>query len=373
MPLPYLRSSLTALVAALVLGSACSGGTDNTGTAGSSAGGRGGGAAGASAGGSGGSGPAGSGGAIGQAGAGSAGSGAAGTGGTTGLAGNGGAGPAGGGGSSGSSGSAGSGGSGAAGRGGAAGGTAGTGPAGAGGRGGAAGSAGGTGGSPTGCPVGAVFCDDFEAGTLGQPPNAARWMLSRVGGNGVIQIDSAQFHGGSKSLHIDGTNQFHTMAMVTGAPVFPLPTGVLYGRAWLRLASVPGPNTHVSWIEAGSAMNDQAETRIGYNLGQMDINRWPGDTEQRAPSATLQAGMWYCVEFMFDSTADEARVWLGGSELTDLHVTNWVAPNPQNGNNTNAIPNWAPDYQAVRFGWELQGASIWFDDIALGYSRINCQ
>jgi hypothetical protein len=200
-------------------------------------------------------------------------------------------------------------------------------------------------------------------------------MLSRVGGSGAIQIDSAQFHGGSKSLHIDGMNQFHTMAMVTGAPVFPLPAGVLYGRAWLRLAAVPGG--HVSWIEAGAVANDQAETRIGYNtannVSSLNINRWPGDTEQRAPSAQLTANSWYCIEFMFDSTADEARVWLAGQELTDLHVTNWVAPNPQNGNNTTPIPNWAPDYQAVRFGWELQGASIWFDDIALGYSRINCQ
>jgi hypothetical protein len=129
----------------------------------------------------------------------------------------------------------------------------------------------------------------------------------------------------------------------------------------------------VTWIEAGAVANDTTETRIGANLGFMDINRWPGDTEQRAPSATLQANMWYCIEFMFDSAADEARVWLGGQELTDLHVTNWVAPNPQNGNNSTPIPNWAPDYQAVRFGWELNGNNIWFDDIALGYSRITCQ
>jgi hypothetical protein len=195
-------------------------------------------------------------------------------------------------------------------------------------------------------------------------------MLS-LNGNGTIQIDGSQAHGGTKSMHVNGTNQFHTMAMVRGAPLFPLPAGVLYGRAWLRLAAAP-PSGHVTWIEAGSATNDQAETRIGYNLGMLDINRWPGDTEQRAPSATLQGGMWYCIEFMFDSMADEARIWLGGTEISDLHVTNWVAPNPQNGNNQTPIPNWAPDYQAVRFGWELNGGSVWFDDIALGYSRINC-
>lgn len=363
--MPDFRRSLAGFVAALALVSACGGGTENTGAAGSSAGGPGGGAAGSSGGGSAG--------AVGQAGVGGsgpAGSGPAGASGATGVAGSGGAGPAGAGGAgpAGAGGGVAGTGGGAAGRGGAGG----SGPAGAGGRGGAAGGAGGTGGSATGCPGAAVFCDDFEAGTVGQPPNATRWMLSRVGGNGPIQIDNAQFHGGSKSLLVNGTNQFHTMAMVTGAPVFPLPAGVLYGRAWLRLSASAG-QSHVTWIEAGSVMNDQMETRIGSNLGVMDINRWPGDTEQRAPGNTLQAGMWYCIEFMFDSAADVARVWLGGNELTDLHVTNWVAPNPQNGNNTTPIPNWAPDYQAVRFGWELNGSSIWFDDVALGYSRINCQ
>ena len=83
--------------------------------------------------------------------------------------------------------------------------------------------------------------------------------------------------------------------------------------------------------------------------------------------------MWYCVEFMFDSMADEARVWLGGTELTDLHVTNWVAPIRRTVTTRTPIANWAPDYQSVRFGWELNGGSIWFDDIALGYSRIKCQ
>jgi len=133
------------------------------------------------------------------------------------------------------------------------------------------------------------------------------------------------------------------------------------------------PSGHVIWIEAGAVMNDVAETRIGANIGAMDINRWPGDTEQRAPAAKPFDGMFHCLEFMFDSQADEARVWLDSSEITDLHVTNWVAPMQQNGNNSTPITNWAPDYQAIRFGWELGGnGDIWFDDVALGYTRIGC-
>jgi hypothetical protein len=114
------------------------------------------------------------------------------------------------------------------------------------------------------------------------------------------------------------------------------------------------------------------ETRIGANIGALDINRWPGDTEQRAPGARLTAGMWYCLEFMFDGGGNEARVWLDGAELTDLHVTNWVAPNQANGNNSMPIANWAPPYDAVRLGWELGNGEIWFDDVAFAYQRIGC-
>jgi hypothetical protein len=180
-------------------------------------------------------------------------------------------------------------------------------------------------------------------------------------------------HASSKSLHVNPNNAFHTMAMVKGAPVFPLTGGVLYGRAYVRISGAM-PSNHTIWIEAGSVMNDVAETRIGANIGAMDINRWPGDTEQRAPSAKLTAGQWQCLEWMFDQQNSVASVWLDSNEITDLHVTNWVAPMQQNGNNSTPILNWAPDYEAIRFGWELNGSGgeIWFDDVALGYTRIGC-
>jgi hypothetical protein len=216
----------------------------------------------------------------------------------------------------------------------------------------------------------AVLTDDFESGTAGSAPTSTKWTVD-INGGGTVTVDGTVAHQGTKSLHVV-PGSFHAMAMVKGAPLFPLPGGVLYGRTYLRLKSAPG-NNHYIWIEAGSIMNDVAETRIGANLGVMDINRWPGDTEQRAPGVTFVGAQWYCVEFMFDKTNNEARVWRDGTEITDLHVTDWVSVNGK-GNNTTPIPSWAPDYQAVRFGWELNADAdeIWFDDVALGYARIGC-
>jgi hypothetical protein len=147
------------------------------------------------------------------------------------------------------------------------------------------------------------------------------------------------------------------MAMVRGAPLFPLPAGVLFGRAYVRLGATVTSN-HVIWIEAGSVMNDLNETRIGANLGLLDVNLWPGDADHRATGVTLTPIVWHCIEFMFDNVARETRVWLDNTELPDLHVTNWSVPSTD----------------AVRFGWELNGGTseIWYDDVALGYARIGC-
>lgn len=245
-----------------------------------------------------------------------------------------------------------------------AGGTSGTGGTAAGGNGGTGGSGAGTGGA---AGIGTVscaslpFCDDFQTGTASQPPNAAKWTVD-LNGSGTVTIDGSLGHNSSQSLHVSANNGFHTMAMVKGAPVFPLPAGVLYGRAYLRLGSALTTN-HVIWIEAGSIINDMYETRIGANTGLLDLNLWPGSSgsgelDSRATGVTLLPGVWDCIEFMFDNTARETRVWLNSTELTDLHVTNWSLPG----------------YDAIRFGWELNAGTseIWYDDIALGYARIGC-
>ncbi|HEY3592981.1 MAG TPA: hypothetical protein VGL13_03880 [Polyangiaceae bacterium] len=247
---------------------------------------------------------------------------------------------------------------------------------------GTAGASAGTGGTPSDASVGRetstpteagavpVLADNFESATANGPPDPGKWSVDLNGG-GTVTIDGTMGHSSSKSLHVNGMGGFHTMAMAKGAPLFPAPGNRFFGRVYLRLAAAQ-PTGHVIWIEAGSVTNDVAETRIGSNIGQLDINRFPGDTEQRAPAGKIGAGEWHCFEFMFDGGGNDARVWLDSTELTDLHVTNWVAPNQANGNNTSPILNWAPSYDAVRLGWELSGAEVWFDDVAFGYDRLGC-
>ncbi|MGB1277055.1 MAG: hypothetical protein ACPG77_15025, partial [Nannocystaceae bacterium] len=99
----------------------------------------------------------------------------------------------------------------------------------------------------------------------------------------------------------------------------------------------------------------------------------PGDEEQRA-NVPLMSDTWHCIEFHYDGGNHELEVWFEGEPVPGLTVTDWTIPPGGEGNNpNNPIPNWAPTFESIRFGWELGGAGdIWFDDIALATTRIDC-
>jgi len=264
-------------------------------------------------------------------------------------------GSAGSGGQSGSAGATLQGGSGGGGAAGAAGATGGAGS-------GAGGLAGGSGGSSAALPL---FYDDFESGSV----DPAKW-TERINGTGSISVDGVQHHSGQSALHVSSSG-FSLMLAAEGAPIFPAPDNTFYGRVWLYVPGALPESAHVVWIEAGDADNDQHEVRIGMNLGALQVNLYQnGEVDLRAPSAALMAGVWHCVEFKMGN--DELELWLDGERVDELSTTDWVASNPADGN-TVAKSGWSPTYEALRIGWELSGAEIFYDDVALDHARIGCE
>lgn len=110
--------------------------------------------------------------------------------------------------------------------------------------------------------------------------------------------------------------------------------------------------------------------RIGANIGQLDVNHWPGDQEQRADAA-IMSDTWHCVELQVDGVASELRVWLDEA-LPDLTVTDWTTPPGGEGNNTTPLLDWAPTFESVRLGWELGAGEIWYDDVVISTAPIGC-
>jgi hypothetical protein len=221
---------------------------------------------------------------------------------------------------------------------------------------------GGTGGAGT-APV---FTDNFEAATIN-----SKW-TPRINGTGTFTLDTSKKHGGNQSLHVTPNNGYSTLLAIEGSPLFPAPTNTFFGRVWLLVPTLPA-SAHVIWLEAGDVTNDTHEVRIGMNLGFLQTNLYfNGEVDLRDPSATMAANTWMCVEFKMGP--DELVVWLNGTQSTGVSTTNWArVGNGANGGG-NSIANWSPTYAAFRLGWELNpGTEIWYDDVALGYSRIGCQ
>lgn len=240
---------------------------------------------------------------------------------------------------------------------------------------GAGGSAPATGGSPSGGNAGtgggssggatgsALFSDGFEAAAI----DKAKW-TERINSSAMFTLDTAQKHSGTQSLHLKHSG-FSTYLAAEGAPIFPAPMNTFYARVWLRVAG-PLPTGHVAWLEAGNVMNDQAEIRIGMNLGKFQSNLWPGDTDVRDPAAAIKADTWQCLQIKYGT--DVLEVSLDGVK-SSISTTTWVAANPADGSNNTPKTGWSPTYAAFRIGWELGEGEIWFDDVALDHSPIACQ
>jgi hypothetical protein len=66
-----------------------------------------------------------------------------------------------------------------------------------------------------------------------------------------------------------------------------------------------------------------------------------------------------CLEVLIDHAKPEIDVWVDGTEVPDLHHTDWPLDS----------------YDSVRVGFEKcagPGIDIWYDDIAVGTERMGC-
>jgi hypothetical protein len=212
-----------------------------------------------------------------------------------------------------------------------------------------------------------LFFDDFEAAAIGDD-----W-TQNINGNGTFSLDTAIFKNGSQSVKIAGSG-FHTMLQLD-APSFPTTATKIYVASWFRLG-VDITQAHYIWVEAGDAVNDQHEVRVGANIGLLQTNQFQnGEVDLREPGIVPAAGTWYCLEYAVDWTNHELEVWLDGALMQGISTTDWVQKDPQNGGYSpgSGLSDWAPVVQALRFGAELQGHDIWFDDIAVGTEKLGCR
>jgi hypothetical protein len=210
-----------------------------------------------------------------------------------------------------------------------------------------------------------VFCDDFEKAGAAL---AAPW-TTQFGSPGNVTVDgTTPAHSGTKSVHVYGSG-FQTFFTLSKASILPVAGGRLYFRAYMRLgaAMTMGHNTFILGDLAASPGGGNA-MRIG-EQNAMLMYTFMGDAHgalsnqnyynDGKPGVVFPPGSWSCLEVLVDAGKPEIDVWVDGTEVPDLHHTDFPVD----------------AYDSLHFGFESYAgpaSDIWYDDVAIGTARIGC-
>jgi hypothetical protein len=262
---------------------------------------------------------------------------------------------------------------------------------GSGGTAGAAGSAGTGGTTSADACAGAVYCDDFD--TYAAPGNpGGDWVTSVAYSgnmNGMVSVDTAHAYSGTKSIHFKtpGSTSFeHAFITLQGAPHFPVPDNVLFGRMMIYVTQLPSNTVHWTMIQGlgtvvpGQPTLNEAVYRYGGQINgdqlmaNYDTKPTSSDCAQRA-TTKMPRSKWTCVEWRFDGKLKELDFWMDGVQNDALSVR-------QKANNTGVCQNkaWSgtwepPTFNAIGVGfqhYQQAPGELWIDDFAIDTKKLGC-
>lgn len=227
-----------------------------------------------------------------------------------------------------------------------------------------------------------VFCDGFEdqAGTV----PSGRWSVEEpnCSGTGTAAVDASVAHAGGKSIRINGTDGYCNHVFIDDTADMTAASPTWYVRFWV-MHTTPLPAGHVTFLAMNNSAGGNTDLRLGGQNGMLMWNRQSDDAtlpDQSpagvAASAALPTGAWECVEFEVDGTNGQIHTWLNGTAVPGLTEDGVPTPDIDNQWLAGAGAGWRPALTDLRLGWESYGGggndTLWFDDVALGTSRIGC-
>jgi len=196
----------------------------------------------------------------------------------------------------------------------------------------------------------------------------------------VVAVDGAEAHTGSHSLKVTGKGGYcnHVFAASSGPVAAAGP--VLNVRFWLKLASALGPE-HVTLLAMKDPNDGGKDLRMG---GQAEILMFNRESDDATLPALSPAGIalsvrpapssWHCVEIQVDGAAGLLRTWVDEVEVTALQIDGTSTPDVDE--QWLRRGTWRPSPSDLRLGWESYGSAsmtLWFDDVAVGPTRIGCR
>lgn len=239
--------------------------------------------------------------------------------------------------------------------------------------------AGGAGGVVDPC-AGRLLCDDFEDDPLGAAPNAP-WTVAT--NKGLVVVDGARARSGSKAIKVSTQAGQYKQAFfyVDGAPAFPAPGNVIYGRMMIYMDKTANDGVHWTMIQGSGPLAGHPGVTSHYRYGGM----WQGKMMANYETSNLgtdcwnnsekvmPTGQWACMEWRFDGPANGMRFWLDGVEVADLAVTD----KGMGCVNHDLGDAWlAPSFERMTLGWESyqqdDAREAWIDDVILDDEPIGC-
>jgi hypothetical protein len=153
----------------------------------------------------------------------------------------------------------------------------------------------------------------------------------------------------------------------------------VYGRFYMRLSAAL-TDQHVTFMSMRDSADNNSELRMGGQSRIMMWNRKSDDATlpELSPtgislSTAIPAQTWTCVEFAIDGNAGTLKTWVDGQAIAGMDVDG--TPTNDVDNRWLQRGNWKPVLADFKLGWEQYANvanTLWFDDIALGTSRIGC-
>jgi hypothetical protein len=265
--------------------------------------------------------------------------------------------------------------------------------------GGAAGSGPGTGGAAGGTAggcAGLALCDNFDSQAAGAAPDSSLWtMIGAKGCSGQgtafpFTVDSSQSHSPPNSMMVSGGDSCGPLMLNTSA--FSKLTGSdVYGRFYVRLSATTPSFDHsflmalgltsgtfttsnqMSFLQLASEGVSGSSTNV-FMWQTSDGNILPDKNSAGGATSTYPAAAtWTCVEFHTSSTGT-LETWVNGNAVPGLTFIpgtttkmsgvndQWTAPSP--------FTPMSIGFGQVQFSGGIP--TIWFDDIAVGSTRIGC-
>ena len=223
----------------------------------------------------------------------------------------------------------------------------------------------------TACPIaGTSLCEGWEGGL------PAVWQAA--GNNmpaGSVTIDDVHVYKGIHALHLHTdakTGGVYTETQLAESATFPLATMFMRTYVYLPSATEPLDSAILSLYQSDAEPYENAYLTLdsGGHLNFVDTVSNSAPTLM-APTA-MPTDRWVCLEWSFtDQTSDMAGasgaldVWIDGTEVPALHATTNIASWPPFSQFAFVLNNGSDPRPA--------GSDIWFDEVAIGATRIGCE